>query len=600
MLFKKNPKTAVIKKIKNGHNNRAATQRANPPRKDGSFIAPDSTGKLMLVRPYKNASVTPVTQTGAILETWSNKTDSGQVSAYEPSLYINPRTAPFFQRIKAAWSLVTGHYNPSKTTQQGALSAASPTTYGFALWQQRYERQLLIADCNELYRSDPRTFRAVNMYCNEATRGGVKIIVDGTDANSKKAQELGVELCTKLISKAKICGWAKMLLVEGDLFIQAIFEDKTLVDARRMPAASMERLTDDSDQFTDPMRAYAQVDVLSQQDVTIFPSGAICHVRWNYLDGERYGYPEIAPGRRMNHVLSILEEAQAVRRLTNSGKKILFNIGTESKPGLPSDVQEFKNINGFADGQAQSFDPMESTRSYFGNGLVSVSGIQSDANISKIEDITHYQEVYTASLPTPPIMYGITTNSATAQIIEHQKEQWLKSTSTLNDSLEQAIIFLYEMQLLLAGIDPDSISYKIFWTKSSMQTTRETIDWVCDLHTNGMLGRETGIALISEFTGVQNIAREIESIDNERKEIKNESVHYHVLEQQELAKIVPDTEGETGPNGQLIENKMKTRGSQKRTTPELKNRYGKGGRPQANPLDPTKAAGGKVPQGLYE
>lgn len=510
--------------------------------------------------------------------------DSGQVSNYRPAKTTSPEKVSFWNKI-TRWARREKMLPDTKSTSQlGSLAAASPATYFMGLLQQRYDRQLAIPDMRQLILDDPRAYKSTKMWAHEACRSGASIFVthqEKNDIDAQLAEAVADRLMRVILTPKKLESWAWMLIVEGDLFVQPIIDPSTntIVSGRRLPAVGMERNTDDSDDFVDVTKAFSQVDVVTQREVATFPEMSICHVRHNYIDGDRYGMSELASARRMSHVMAVMEEAQVVRRLSNSNRIMIWNIGTEQYPGTDHDVASFKSQNGFIEGQAQTFDPIEQSKNFFSNGMVSGQSVPSDQNIDRIDDINYYNQVFMTSLPTPGILYGMGSGDVSGEVLEQVRSEWLKSTVELNEEMNEVIRFFFELELLLRGINPAHISYSINWSKSTTQSTREIVDYVCDLHTNGFLSQRTGVALVKEFTNVQDIDAEIDEINEERMRIK-----------QEDAQIESDSEPDgppdkSSPNAALVAPKNKTRGSAKATTPQLRNRFRKGGRQPREPYD---------------
>ena len=115
---------------------------------------------------------------------------------------------------------------------------------------------------------DSRARRSTLKFAREAARKGVSItftdktLKDAGKANAKIALE-----CAGLVERIinpKATGWAWMLHVEGDLFIQPVIADGELKGAKRMPAISMERCTDDADELLEQ----ALVDAYREADIT--------------------------------------------------------------------------------------------------------------------------------------------------------------------------------------------------------------------------------------------------------------------------------------------------------------------------------------------
>ena len=403
--------------------------------------------------------------------------------------------------------------DPIANTRQGSTSG-SPATFEQTIIQQRYERAQIVGDCRRLELEDARVNKAVGKYAAEATRGGVKITVQGTSRLAKKATEIAAEVIA-LLPPQKLEGWGRALILEGDLFVQAVVEGDKLIGLSRVPAVGMERLTNDADEFVDPDRAFAQLDVTTWQEIAVWSLALMSHVRWHHIDGDRYGTPEIIAVRRSFRKLDLSESSQTTRRMSRGSIFRLWKIGGDKQSGTPQDILEFKNANGFIEGKREPFDPMEVTRDFFGNGLVDCETIAGDPNIEKIEDLRYLQDVATAGLPTPKAVYGLDAESINRDILEDQRAEWLKDTRRLNEAIDEVIKFAFCLALMLAGIDPELIVWSTVWTRSSTERESDRIKSVLAIRVANLITRRTALSNIAEFVGVDDIDAELKEIEAE-------------------------------------------------------------------------------------
>lgn len=459
--------------------------------------------------------------------------DSGIVSRYRPAKRQKPDSIirRAFRRLRG----LINRPNPSLTTEQGS-GAASPSTYEHGLWAERYERRQVIQDCRRMIADDPRARRSTLKLAKEATRKGATIVVNLETSPSKrlakKAQAIAEELqgllnpapVQQTATSGKLRSWAWMLLVEGDLFVQAVLKGDRLVDAKRMPAAGMERLSDDTDEFGDPFRAFAQIDVSTNEEVATFPEGLMYHARWCHIDGERYGQPELSSGRRLQKLLEISENAQNIRRIVRAPQRMLWNVGTEENPGKPGDIQEFKETNGFVGGQREIYDPTNVAIDYYGNGPVSAQPIEGDATVHEIEDIVYLQNLYTAAgTPTPGFLYGLDCNSLNRDVMEELRAEWLKEVQDLADEMRMLVAWLFELSLELRGIHPGAIHYTVSLSDSSSEEPTQVIDRIATMKREGLISERRAVQMASEFSGA-NPEDELAAIKKERREAQEFNV----------------------------------------------------------------------------
>jgi Bacteriophage T4-like portal protein (Gp20) len=474
-------------------------------------------------------------------QTQSNKSsamwDSGMVSHYQPSQHVKTgKQGGAITRIQNAFSRVFKRPLPAQTTEQGAASAASPTTYALSLWQLRYERWGMIEDCRRMVLDDPRARKATLKFAREAVRKGCRITLTKKSKRGRHGKRLAiaeqVAADVQRLVNTNCFSWSWMLICEGCLFVQGIASGDTLVDAKRMPAAAMERNTDDTDEFVDPTQAFSQVDVTSSEEVATFPLALMYHARWCHIDGERYGTPEIIAGRRHRRLLELQEDAQAVRRMSRAAIKRLWIIGpkdgtkTKATPGTKDDIDSFREQNGMKKGRQELMDPNNVASDVFGNGLVDAKTLDGDANIDSIDDLKYAQNVYATALPTPAPLYNLDAEAVNRDVLDDLRAEWLKETSTLTEAMVELVRWLLALALLLKGILPETVQFEIHFSESSIETPSEVVARIISLRQNilgagnnaipdPLISRLHALQLLAEITDIDDAVAELAAIEEE-------------------------------------------------------------------------------------
>ena len=322
------------------------------------------------------------------------------------------------------------------------------------------------------------------------------------------------------LNPAKLRSWAWALPLEGDLFVQLVVADNRVVDAKRMPSASMERNTDSQDRFFDVARAFSQIDVQTNADITQFAAWQIHHERWNHLDGERYGKSEYLQLRRPSRNLQILEQAQVIRRITRAALRLLHKVGNKDNPALPKDVEEYKRTNNLAAQSGGGFDPTVTLRDYFGNGLTEVVPIPGDPNLHEIADLEYFRDVFAAGTGVPKAMLGWADKEINRDILKDQIEQWLKEVQDLTDAIKNVLRAILDLALLLAGIDPETVPYELVFSQNTTETATERQTRVAAAMQAGLIPRRIAVGAISEdydFDDVDEVLTEIEADEADRQ-----------------------------------------------------------------------------------
>jgi hypothetical protein len=462
--------------------------------------------------------------------------DSGLVSRYRPAQHVKPEGL-LRSAVRKLWPF-SKKFDPKKTTEQGS-GAAAPSIYEWELFAERIDRMQQIRESRRLIQDDPRARRSTLKLAKEATRKGATITVDLKASPSKRMAQRAQKVADELIrtlnpqpvngmqSSGKLRSWAWMLVVEGDLFVQPILSGNTLVDAKRMPAASMERLTNDADEFIDPAKAFGQLDTANLQEQVTWPEALMYHARWNHIDGDRYGQPELSVLRRMNKMLELSENAQGVRRMVRAPQRILWNVGTEKNPGDEAAIQQFKDINGFVEGKRDIWDPTNIALDYFANGLGSADPIEGDATVHEIDDIKYLQNIYTAGMPTPGYLYGLDCNSLNRDVMDALRAEYLKEVQDLADELAMLVAWLFETALKLMGIHPDWIVYTVQLSDNSSEDPSAVVDRISKMKDSNLISHKLAVQMASQFHNA-NPDDEFKAIQQEDTDRRAKDAEFNV------------------------------------------------------------------------
>ena len=437
--------------------------------------------------------------------------DSGVLSAYRPAPLVKPQG--LISRVVGTVQRFLKKPPQAKTTEQGSGIASVLTAYQ-ALWAQRWERQQYVADCELLLLEDPRMRRSYLKYVNEACRGGFKFKIDSSTGIGKKALDLAPKI-EKMMTTQLMEGMGMRLMKTGDLFAQAVVFNDHVVACKPMPTVGMERLSDDADEIIDPNRAFAQVDITTWQDLCSWPTGLMCHVRWNHDPGSRYGIPEPLASRRQWRLLKLAEESVVVGRMTRAYTSKRINIGTAEDRGTQEDIDAWKAENGYVEGKREIFDPVEVARDYIGDGSLDITVLEGNPHQHEIEDVLHLQDALLSSSPTPGAIYGLQSKDINRDVLEDQRSEWLKDTRHINDAMDEVIRFIFDLELMLNGIDPELVNYSIVWTTSSVERPAEHIRSIIDTYQAGLASRRTALMKLRQYTEFEDIETELTMIEEE-------------------------------------------------------------------------------------
>jgi hypothetical protein len=447
-------------------------------------------------------------------------------SASKPSLV---------QRIQGLFSRSSGAPGEKAgATEMGVTTTASPSTESFDLWSLRYERQAIIEDVSRLLLEDTRIDRAAWRTAREATRKGFKALVQKTSSRgthagrSNRAQAIideTIRTCG-LDDPDWLAGMAYALMRDGDLFPQRVVDGGKLVALKRMPAISMERNTDSQDRFFDDDRAFTQLDIQTQQTVADFASWQIGHYRWKHIPGERYGQSQYIQSRRPARQLMVMEQSQMTRRVVRGPMRIHHAIGNKENPGDARAIADYKANNNLNQQSNGGTNPNVASKDYYTNGIGSITAIPGDPNLEKIEDIEYMQDIYVASLGVPAALINLAVKDINRDILQDQTAEWLKEVQTLTDAISRMVRETLDFALVLAGVDPATVSYLLTFSANSVESPTDHVKRVLLLRQNTrgqgknaipdpLISRETALVMLAEVIGLEDAKAELAKLDAE-------------------------------------------------------------------------------------
>lgn len=451
-------------------------------------------------------------------------------SWWRPANLLNLRASPI---VKAVQGLLRGRdHDPSRTTQMGAPATAAPSMWGFNLLAQRYERQAILSDIAKLLQDDPRLAKMNKKMAREATRKGVVVTVDGRDGVgddvAEKAQAVIDQINSEALVNRLLFKAARSLLADGDLFWQVVLDDaKTrVVGVAQMPAASMEKNTDERGIFPNLMKAYTQYDTVTQTTVSDFAAWQIAHVAWNQIGDMRYGESEYLQCRAPGRLLMLMEQAQVIRRLTRATQKMHHHVGTPEKPGTDEDRLKYQQDNSLAGNPAAVWDPLRQVLNYFGNGLTKIDVLKGDETVHQIDDIRYMQDVYVLGGGVPKGVVGLDAESINRDVLKDQRAEWLKETVALSDALGDGLLAIYQLGLMLAGLNPDAVTIKIRWSEGNVESASDRADRIIKLRQanigagknaipSPLISEKTALAALAEDNTIGDVDAEITAIHEE-------------------------------------------------------------------------------------
>ena len=335
------------------------------------------------------------------------------------------------------------------------------------------DRHSQSAEIRQMVDSDPRWDRMLYKLASDASYKNFTVVVESADGKrmQKKAQAV-IDRTRHLIKdKQKLRGWTKGLLRDGDLFLQLIVdtENREVVRAKKLAAEITHSRMDAEGNFPADKKPYYQKAHNNPMDAEReFEEWEIVHLKWDEEDGKQYGKSLLASSRLTWRRLESAEKNLAVRRAIRAGLKRHHKLGSGDKPASP------KEINEYEEKQKDTLSrPTEATQDIFTNHLVEITTLMGDETIGDIEDLKWTEGLFSIATGIPQALLSGGRETATNfTVIKEQEEDYLRVVGDIDEVMEQAFTRIFDLALLLKGINPDSVVYVFNWGAKD----REDID----------------------------------------------------------------------------------------------------------------------------
>jgi SPP1 gp7 family putative phage head morphogenesis protein len=451
--------------------------------------------------------------------------------------------AKLFTKILDFFSRSKSEPEPAKTAKNESPKvsyAESPHLYVFEQFKLATDRISIVRDVKQLVKTDLRFAMTNHRLSADAARGGFKVVVAGSEAYRQQRRRQGKSgpkrltpganiaqqviddflKRTKLASKSK--GYIRVLLRDGDLFMNPVVDLNfgLILDVRRAPVLTIKRNCDEYGEFLDPERAFSQIDPITQLHVLMeigppsqsradFALYQMNQVRWLWDENENYGTSHYASARAMFRILQKMEWAAAIRREFRSVKKRSHKLPDTAQQ---AEVTEYMRNVGLIDKDGNPTKNAHLLSDFV--GTAEVTALNDSSNLDEMDDIKYFEELLWLNFGVPK---AILTAGAdiNRDVLKVQYPHYLQTLEDITDVLEfgdsgpfsgyRAIV---DLQLLLAGINPDAVNYDIVWSDKTDETPAERIDRI-----QKALGAENGVKVITIEKAIQEIAGDFDIED---------------------------------------------------------------------------------------
>lgn len=437
------------------------------------------------------------------------------------------------QRLKTAYHVVMGHGTDNPNNAQPNKSPNQPTSSysgtqkhspSLDLYNREYyepaERRAVIGQIMTLIAENPILDAAIRKFANGAVEAGWVISVDSAmrgETQLKQAQICLDRLKDNCSLEYILPSMAYDMVAYGDAFIQIVINNKTeeIDEVKQMPIATMERRTDDRDNWIDPNEAFLQRDTNTLSITGRFVEGQIIHARHLYTAGHRYGKSQIYSGRGVAKDALDAMKSLLSRRLANMPFRHLDVTDIDGTGVSDTRFQEFiKNTSRkVAIAEGRGISPWDDL--YTTGVTVDVKG--GDGNLGTTEDIDMQLDAVLALLGVSRQLLGWGTTINRDVLDEQRSELYAAQAQFVKSVTHQILMPLFKTALVLSGIDPREIKISVEFAQSltNLELQRRLQEARKDYVTGGMT-HKSYVKVCGAYYGFDDIDRELEDIESER------------------------------------------------------------------------------------
>ena len=329
-----------------------------------------------------------------------------------------------------------------------------------------YQLRDTILQIRQMDQEDGRVKKIHTRMSRDITYGGLNLKMSDPDP---VIQEAWTGFCKRLglWNPQKLKSDARGLITEGNLPMQWVVNDRRqVVGGIRMPSETIRAVVWPNGRFKDPAQAYEQFEFYRGEVTARFPLWQLTMGRLdprNFDDMGDWGRPYMDASRDVWLKLRMTEEDLVIRR-------------HERAPMRTAHVLE-----GASDGKVAEYrkqiedDQKDITSNYVMNTKGAVTAVQGDANLEQVADVVHLLETFFSGSPAPAGMFGYIENIS-RDILEDLKQDYYQEVASGQESLAYVYKQGFELQLLLAGVDPDNYEFTVGFQERLTETPNQAAD----------------------------------------------------------------------------------------------------------------------------
>ena len=327
-------------------------------------------------------------------------------------------------------------------------------------------RRAAVLDIRKMDKLDGRVKKIHKKMARDSVKGGLKISWKGKE--NKRVTSLFNEFVRRLNlnRREKLESDARGLVMEGNLPLQVVINNKEISAAVRMPSETIVPNVKESGQIDNLAAAYHQVDPNSQKVLASFPYWQLTLVRLepdSFDDHGSMGRPYLDASRAVWKKLSMTENDLVVRRRERAPLKLAHSIEGATDPELKA----YKDAAEAAQGDVQT--------DYFSNKKLAVTAIQGDTNLDQIADVNYLLDTFFSGSPAPKGLFGY-VGELSRDILEDLKKDYFEEIDGLQDGLSFGYYEIFRLQLMLKGLNPDAYDFSVAFAERQTATPNQRAD----------------------------------------------------------------------------------------------------------------------------
>ena len=361
-----------------------------------------------------------------------------------------------------------------QNTAMGRQRDSSPATDRLDIASVKHDKHSRHQEIRQMVENDPRWDRMLYKLSSDAAYKSFTVVVESADGKrlQRKAQSVIDRTRFLIEDKKKLRGWVKGLLRDGDLFLQLIVEDKELVKAKKLAAEITHTRMNAEGEFPKDKKPYYQQSKRNPYEAEReFDEWEIVHLKWDAEDGQQYGKSLLNSSRLAWRRLESGEKDMAIRRKMRAGKKWHHKIGNDKKSGTSKDIEEYRTRN-----KATLENPTDPSQDIYSNELVEIHTLEGDGTIGDIEDLRWTEGLFSIATGIPQALLSGGREAATRfTVIREQEEDYLRVVGDIDEVMEEAFRRIFDIALLLDGINPDSVVYIFNWGAKDREDTDKKV-----------------------------------------------------------------------------------------------------------------------------